>query len=134
MSSQRVIRCSVHINLFGWILAPMAKLSQPNMLPCFHAKPKKHFNAAAAGQVKLNCLRPKPELGGPPAQRIEKWRRLEAFITPRTGAPSWRRCTLAGCWMADAHWGPMHMTFCYQSRHARLSPTTLNHCFTQREP
>lgn len=23
--------------------------------------------------------------------------------------------------MADAHWGPMHMTFCYQSRHAHLS-------------
>lgn len=37
------------------------------MLPCFHAKPKKHFNAAAAGQVKLNCLHPKPMLGVPPA-------------------------------------------------------------------
>lgn len=26
------------------------------------------------------------------------------------------------------------MTFCYQSRHAHLSPATLNHCFTQLEP
>lgn len=30
--------------------------------------------------------------------------------------------------------GPLHMTFCYQSRHAHLSPATLNHCFTQLEP
>lgn len=29
---------------------------------------------------------------------------------------------------------PLHMTFCYQSRHAHLSPATLNHCFTQLEP
>lgn len=72
------------------------------MLPCFHAKPKKHFNAAAAGQVKLNCLHPKPMLGVPPAQRIEKWNRLVAFITPQKGAPSCRSLpTVHPRWVLD---------------------------------
>lgn len=72
------------------------------MLPCFHAKPKKHFNAAAAGQVKLNCLHPKPMLGAPPAQRIEKWNRLVAFITPQKGAPSCRSLpTVHPRWVLD---------------------------------
>lgn len=72
------------------------------MLSCFHAKPKKHFNAAAAGQVKLNCLHPKLMLGVPPAQRTEKWNRLVAFITPQKGAPSCRSLpTVHPRWVLD---------------------------------
>lgn len=99
MSSQFVIRRSVHLNLFGVILAPIAKLSpwsllllKPNTLSCFHTKPKKHFNAATAGQVKLNCLHPKPMLDVPPAQRMEKWKRLVVFIDAAEGRVAVSRC------------------------------------------
>lgn len=73
------------------------------MLSCFHTKPKKHFNAAAAGQVKLNCLHPKPMLDVPPAQCMEKWKRLVAFIDAAEGSVIMSRCA-DGAPLLGARW------------------------------
>lgn len=60
----------------------------------------------------MSCVHPQTELA-----RCDHWcwEKKCCHVVAR------QQCTLTVCKMADAHWGPMHMTFCYQSRHAHFS-------------